>query len=280
MPDPLTAQQVVERIQTNIGGPWKASPADAIVTGTPQTTVTGITTTFAPSFDVLRKAVAGGRNMIVSRENPYWERGISVAGYSGAGDRVKPDDLQRDPTWQAKRDFIEKNQLVIYRLFDNWNARKTDAQLAGLVKALGWDKQVTAAGGQFITVKPTMLEQLARSVRDQLKIRGVRVIGKPETPVAKVALSPGFCLVPQLQNLLKEPGVDVVICGEPVEWEAGPYFNDLVAAGGKKGMIILGQEASEEPGSNEVAIWLKSFISEVPVEFIPTGEPFWVPKKA
>jgi putative NIF3 family GTP cyclohydrolase 1 type 2 len=218
--------------------------------------------------------------MIVSRENPYWERGISVAGYSGAGGRVKPDDLQHDPTWQAKRDFIEKNQLVIYRLFDNWNARKVDAQLTGLVKALGWEKQVSTAGGQFITVKPTTLEQLARSVRDQLNIRGIRVIGKPETPVVKVALSHGFFLVPQLQNLLKEPGVDVVICGEPVEWEAGPYFYDLVAAGQKKGLIVLGQEASEEPGSNEMATWLKSFITEVPVAFIPAGEPFWVPKKA
>ncbi len=279
MPDQLTAQQVVERIQKNIGGPWKASPADTVVTGTPQTRVTGIVTTFAPSFDVLRKAVAGGRNMIVSREHPYWERGMSVAGYSGAGGRVKLQDLERDPTWQAKRDFIEKNQLVIFRLYDNWNARKADAQLAGLVKALGWDKQASTAGGQFVSVKPTTLEQLARSVRDQLKIRGIRVIGKPGTLVTKVAVSHGFFLVPQLQNLLKEQGVDAVICGEPVEWEAGPYFNDLVAAGEKKGMIVLGQEASEEPGSNEMAIWLKSFVSEVPVEFISTGEPFWVPKK-
>jgi hypothetical protein len=42
-------------------------------------------------------------------------------------------------------------------------------------------------------------------------------------------------------------------------------------------MIVLGQEVSEEPGCVEMAAWLKSFISEVPVEWIPTGEPGWMP---
>ena len=28
----------------------------------------------------------------------------------------------------------------------------------------------------------------------------------------------------------------------------------------------------------ECAAWLKTFITEVPVEFVPAGEPFWTPK--
>jgi hypothetical protein len=42
-------------------------------------------------------------------------------------------------------------------------------------------------------------------------------------------------------------------------------------------MVILGQEVSDEPGSGEVASWLKTFIPEVPIEWIPAGEPFWIP---
>jgi hypothetical protein len=61
-----------------------------------------------------------------------------------------------------------------------------------------------------------------------------------------------------------------------VEWEAGPYFQDLVAAQKVKGLLLLGYEASEEQGSAEVAVWLKTFITEVPVEWIPAGEPFWI----
>jgi len=41
---------------------------------------------------------------------------------------------------------------------------------------------------------------------------------------------------------------------------------------------VLGHVISEENGMNECARWLKTFISEVPVEFIPAGEPFWSPQ--
>jgi hypothetical protein len=43
-------------------------------------------------------------------------------------------------------------------------------------------------------------------------------------------------------------------------------------------MIILGHAISEEAGMNNCAKWLKTFVTEVPVEFIPAGEPFWSPK--
>jgi hypothetical protein len=29
----------------------------------------------------------------------------------------------------------------------------------------------------------------------------------------------------------------------------------------------------------ECARWLKTFVSEVPVEFVPAREPFWAPKE-
>jgi len=45
-------------------------------------------------------------------------------------------------------------------------------------------------------------------------------------------------------------------------------------------VIVLGQEVSEEPGAGEMAAWLKSFIKDVPVEWIPTGEPAWMPYQA
>jgi putative NIF3 family GTP cyclohydrolase 1 type 2 len=122
------------------------------------------------------------------------------------------------------------------------------------------------------------LLDLARNIQIRLKNQGIRIIGERQTKVRKVAVTHGFFLVPDLQKVLKEPGVDAVLIGEPVEWEASPYFEDIIASGQKKGMVILGHEVSEEPGSGEVASWLKTFISEVPVEWIPAGEPFWVPK--
>ena len=55
-------------------------------------------------------------------------------------------------------------------------------------------------------------------------------------------------------------------------------FSDLAAAQKVKGLVLLGHEASEEPGCGEVAAWLKGFVPEVPVEWIPAGEPFWTLK--
>ena len=41
--------------------------------------------------------------------------------------------------------------------------------------------------------------------------------------------------------------------------------------------ILLGHANSEEAGMEYCARWLKTFIPEVPVEFLPAGDPFWTP---
>lgn len=45
-PAGLTAQQVVERIQKNVGVPWRAATIDTFKAGNPETVVKGIATTF------------------------------------------------------------------------------------------------------------------------------------------------------------------------------------------------------------------------------------------
>ena len=168
------------------------------------------------------------------------------------------------------------------RLFDNWDARKTDGQTRGLSRALGWDSFLLA--GQtgedalrnvYFQLPKTSLKNLADETKKKLNVHGMRVIGKPESTVSKIALTHGLLLVADAERILHAPDVDVVIAGDAVEWEAAPYFQDMVAASKAKGLILLGDEASEEPGSGEMAEWLKGFVTEVPIEWIPAGEPFW-----
>ena len=66
-----------------------------------------------------------------------------------------------------------------------------------------------------------------------------------------------------------------VIMGGQREWEGLAYAHDVVSAGRGKGVIALGHAVSEEPGMKVCADWLKTVVSEVPVELIPAGEPFW-----
>jgi putative NIF3 family GTP cyclohydrolase 1 type 2 len=287
MPVDITAQQVVGRITENLGATWKDSITDVFQAGSPDTRVTGIATTFTPTMEVLRRAVSSGKNMVISRE-PAFYREPRPPSFSGSGQPASEAAFAKDQTVNYKKDFVAKNNLVLWRFYDNWNARNVDGQLAGLAKALGWEKyhqpsgkpgeEPYSRGDIFFSLPETSLIDMATAIQKRLKDQGIRIIGDRQTKVRKVAVTHGFFRVPNLQQILREPGVDAVLIGEPVEWEASPYFEDIVASGQKRGMVILGHQVSEEPGSGEVALWLKTFIPEAPVEWIPAGEPFWVPR--
>jgi putative NIF3 family GTP cyclohydrolase 1 type 2 len=275
----LTAQAIVGRIQQKLTPGWKDNPVDSFVAGSPDTEVKGVVTTFAPSLEVLHKAVASGKNMIISRESPFWARGV----INGRGRGAPPMD--GDPIYRLKRDYIASNNLVIYHLFLNWNAHQPDMQLRGLAKALGWEKYYKPSGGVpwgtnngFFEIPPATLRQTAQNIKKTLKMKSIRCGGDPDITVRKAALSHGLYYLPDMRALLAEPGVDLVVVGEP-QWEneLSLYNFDLHAAGIKKGMIVLGQEISEEPGAGEMAAWLKTFVNEVPVEWISATEPSWMP---
>jgi putative NIF3 family GTP cyclohydrolase 1 type 2 len=251
MSSSLTAREVADRIRRNRGG-------GAFSAGNPEASVTGIVTTFTPTLDVLRKAVAGGKNMIVSHEQPFWNR--------------RPQTFEKNPTYAFKQDFIARNGLIVWRIDA---PREVDVPRRALARSLGWERY-GKDDSAFFRLPPGSLVDLANSIRRSLRISALRVIGDPQTKVSKVALTHGMMLVPELQGILQEPELDAVVIGEPVEWEASPYFMDVIASGRKMGLLVLGQEASEEPGCRETAAWLKSIVPEVPVEWIPAGEPFWV----
>ena len=284
----LSGQEVLDRIQKNLGVPWQSQRpdglSDGILFGSAETSVSGIATTFTPTLEVLRKAVASGKNTIVCREGPFYSRGERFPSYFREG-AVPPKELpDQDAVCRAKRDFISDHSLIIVRFSDNWDARETDGQLIALARALAWTDRhgpPIARAGQFdagnvyYNLPAASLNQQALRIQKSLKLRSTRVIGNPRAQVQKVALTHGLLLVDQIERVLEEPGVDAVVAGDTVEWEGAPYFQDLVSAGLAKGIILIGDEASEEPGSGEVSRWLSSFIHEVPVEWIPAGEPFW-----
>jgi len=48
-----------------------------------------------------------------------------------------------------------------------------------------------------------------------------------------------------------------------------------VAEGKRKALTVIGHVQSEQAGMEECARWLKTFVKDVPVEFVPTKQPFW-----
>jgi putative NIF3 family GTP cyclohydrolase 1 type 2 len=215
------------------------------------------------TLEVLQRAARAGRNLVITHEPTFYNHLDETKG------------LTKDPVYAAKISFIEKNNLVVWRFHDHWHARKPDGIFTGLAKVLGWDKYQAGDNQRFYVLPGTTLGALAKDIQSRMKIRTMRVIGDPQTKVSRVALSPGAGGLMAAVAVL--PEADVLVVGEQREWEGVEYAQDTVAAGHKKGLIILGHTISEDPGMDECARWLKTFITEVPIEFIPAGEPFWRP---
>src|ERR1700748_468190 len=68
----LTAAEAIERIQRKVGVPWRAQTVDTFKAGDPQTPLTGIATTCMATFDVLQRAAASGKNLVISHEPTFY----------------------------------------------------------------------------------------------------------------------------------------------------------------------------------------------------------------
>jgi putative NIF3 family GTP cyclohydrolase 1 type 2 len=260
-----TAGELLDRIKKNVGVPWQQETVDTIKAGTPNTPVTGVATTFAATLDVLQRAAASGKNLVITHEPTFYSH------------QDETRDLQNDAVYQAKRDFIEKNHMVVFRFHDHWHARRPDGIFEGMTTALGWEKYRSADKRLFVMPEMT-LEKLAEDIAHRMQIRTMRVIGDPKMKVTKIALMPGAAGAPGQIKALERDDVEVLVVGESREWETVEYARDAMTEGKHKALILMGHVVSEEAGMDECARWLKGFIKEVPVEFIPAKEPFWQPK--
>jgi putative NIF3 family GTP cyclohydrolase 1 type 2 len=259
-----TAKEVVAAIQEHVGVPWKTETVDTFKAGNPETRVTGIAVTMMATLDVLQRAAANGQNLIITHEPTFYNH------------LDRPEGMEEsDAVWKEKRAFIEKNGLVIWRFHDHWHMRKPDGILAGMVQALGWEKYQSAENPHLFTVPSTTLEKLAADVADRLKTPVLRAVGNPEMRVTKLALSPGSAGFLRETHALEMENVEVLLVGETREWETVEYAADAASEGRKKALIVIGHVPSEQAGMEECARWLKTFVKNVPIEFVATKQPFW-----
>lgn len=284
MSQKITAQQIIDRIKKQSGSTWTDSLVDIFQIGQPQTIVSGIVTSYSPTIEVLQKAVKAKKNFIITQLPTFYQDGNHS---SGTARLPIAEVFGNDPTYLFKRDFIEKNQLVIWRFHDNWNARKIDSQLFGLAKFLGWDNYHIdhSTNGEIGYTKNNKsfklpeisLRNIVLDIQNRLNIHSLRVIGNPDIKIKKAVLTHGMFQFSELKEILKDAEVDLIVITEGVEWESIEYFRDLITWGKDKCMIILGREAVEDPGYGEVANWLTTFIPEISIEWISAHEPFWIP---
>ena len=269
----LTARQVIERIQEHTGGrdgdAWKGPTVDTFKAGDPETPVTGIATTFSATMEVLQRAAARKANLIIAHEPTFYNHMDETAW------------LGDDPVLQAKLAYVKEHHLVVWRFHDHWHrpsGGQPDGVLKGMVTALGWAAFQSADEPYRFRVPETTLTDLAGQIKKRLGIRTLRVVGDPRLKVSEVAYLPGAAGREHQVKALQSAQVQVLVAGESAEWEAVLHVVDAVGQGRPKGLILMGHVASEELGMKECVDWLRPFVPEVPIEFIPAGEPFWVPE--
>ena len=262
---PVTARQIIERIQKQISVPLPQDTVDTFKAGDPNKPITGIAVTMMATYDVLERAAASGKNLIITHEPTFYNHRDTTADLTQAN----------DPVLAAKQDFIKKHGLVVWRFHDGWHRRNPDGILLGMTRALGWADYQNSENPHLFQLPETTLGNLANAVQKKLSIGSMRVVGDKNMKLTKVALLPGAGgPAPQIRALERND-VEALLIGEVPEWETIEYAADATSQGKHKALLLLGHIPSEQAGMDECASWLRTFVKEVPVEFVPAKEMFW-----
>jgi putative NIF3 family GTP cyclohydrolase 1 type 2 len=259
----MTAREVVDLIKKDIGVPWnEQSYRDTFKFGDPDSNVKGIATTVMVTFDVLKRASQAGLNMVIAHEDTFWN------------DRDDTKDLASNPLYRLKTEYMKQNGMIVWRMHDHMHSMRPDYTVVGSLRSVGVKGVEDAVmRPRIYTIPETTLGEFASQIKRLTGSRAFRCVGDPQAKVSRILLGPGYA-TPRMTA-----EADVVIGGEQQEadgfFDNVGYVADAASLGMPKGLIMLGHVVSEQPGMEDLAKWLRTFVTGVPVQFVPAEEPFW-----
>jgi len=256
-----TATAIVEIITHNVTGLNPQRTCDTFKAGDPKAPVRGIVVTWMATRAVLTRAVELNANFVITHEPTFYqdERLADIAG---------------DPVYESKKAFAAEHDLIIWRCHDTVHLKRPDVIVAGMTRALAWQAFARTDQPELFDLPRQTLGELTAAIKHCLHLSAVRVTGEPSLAVGTVAMSVGCNSWDNQRKLLRQPGVDVLVCGEVREWETCEYVRDSAATPRPQGLIVLGHANSEEAGMDYFAQWLDGRVAGLPVHFVPAGDPF------
>ena len=258
----MTAGDVVDRIKENLTCSWAEETVDTYKAGGEESEVTGIACTFMATIDVLKEAAERGCNMVITHEPTYYNH------------LDNKDLLDGDAVYAAKQAIIEENNMVVFRFHDHWHRTNPDGIYVGMIDKLQWRSFLLEGKRNIFDLQGQTLEQISIDLKQIFPDAIIRIIGDPELKVNMAAFSAGAPGSTAHIRYLQREEINLVVIGEAPEWESLSYVRDASQAGLPKSMIILGHTVSEEAGMDYCARWMDSFIDEIPLVFIESGDPF------
>ncbi|WP_372949379.1 Nif3-like dinuclear metal center hexameric protein [Mariniphaga sp.] len=252
----ITAEDIVNRIKKQVTCPWADQTVDAFKAGNPKSELTGIAVCMFADMQVLKEAVEKGCNFIITHEPVFYNH------------LDQTESFQNDPVFLEKKEFIEKNGLVIFRFHDHIHKTEPDGISVGMIQKLELNRFAVNGSQTFFQVPEKTLKDYANELKQKFNMENIRVIGNSELKFTKLAFMAGAPGGQRHIQMLRNDDVEVIIAGEAPEWETYLYANDAVQQDKNKAVIFLGHIKSEEAGMEYCAEWLREFVVEVPIHFI------------
>jgi putative NIF3 family GTP cyclohydrolase 1 type 2 len=232
---------------------------DTLKTGSRDTVVTGIVTTMFATIDVIRKTIALGANFIIAHEPTFYNH------------RDETKWLENDDVYKYKANLLKQHNITVWRNHDDIHSMKIDAVRKALADQLGWQQFGNASQDVYNLSPALTLKALITHVKVRLNTPQVRYIGNLEQVCKKVLLFPGAAGGKSQIEAISKTQPDVMLCGEISEWETAEYVRDANAKGKQLSLILMGHIASEEPGSEFMAQWLRDKFPGIKTTHIPSG---------
>ncbi len=263
----MNVKDIVDAIIGECKTPPFEKTCDQLIAGDWNAEVNGITTTFMATVDVIRETAARGANLIITHEPTFF------TGHDAT------DWLQQDPVFLEKVKLIEENQLNIWRFHDHMHFMNPDLIYAGLIQELGWGAYRDPVDKHTFKIPRTSVGELSDFLKHKLGVKAAQIVGHGSGSVERVAVlvgggSLGLGREEMPMELMREADLDVIVCGEILEWTLVAYVRDACQLGMNKSLIILGHNRTEEVGMKHLPAWLQKFFPEMPIHFVESGEPF------
>ncbi len=240
------------------GAPF-SNTVDTLKAGSRDIKVTGIVTTMFATIEAIKKAINQNANFIIAHEPTFYNHPDQT------------DWLTYDDVYRYKANLLKQHNIAVWRNHDYIHSLNPDGVRMGLLKQLNWAGYYNPAASNVLMLPAVSLSSLIEYVKQKLFISKVRYIGNLEQSCQKILLMPGAAGGTRQIQAMGKVKPDVLICGEIQEWETAEYVRDAQTKGENLSLIVLGHIASEEPGSEFMAAWLKERLPGIKITHIPSN---------
>lgn len=253
-----TVQMIIDRL-TEPAALELTGTVDRLIAGNADTEVRVVAVAFQSSYEVIRTAVGLNAELLITHEPTYYLH------------HDETDWLQGDDVYEAKRRLIEESGIAIYRLHDYIHRYEPDGILQGLLERMGWMERAREGHPYIVELERTTVANIAKELKARLPVRQILLFGDPSLPVSTVAISPGMSGGRKQIELFSRFRPQLLIAGETHEWETDEYARDAAAIGGGMALLVIGHEASEEPGMRALAGKLNAWFPSLSVSYVPSS---------